>query len=292
MASPGVQEGRCQHHRHVLQPQLPRAQRRQPEHDELHREPGDRHGLRACGEAVVQPAHGLVGGRRRQALQARRAGRGARGAARRLREPGLRIRAARRGRQLHRDRRRPEERPPPAAHALPRVGRQRPRGPPDPRQGEGQVHDRPHLAGRALAPLPRPSQPALGQHLLGGGQRVHRRDRRGAEPGHQGAWAVPEDRPLLQRPRPWLGRHRRPQLRRGLEPRARRDVATAARRQGHHHAQLRAHRRDEPQEAGRAGADLRGPGRLRPGVGDGHDQHHGPGRSGAWLAGQRDAAPR
>ena len=44
-------------------------------------------------------------------------------------------------------------------------------------QGQGQVHDRPHLAGRPVAALPRPPGQHLGQHVHRRDQRLHRRGR-------------------------------------------------------------------------------------------------------------------
>ena len=61
-----------------------------------------------------------------------------------------------------------------------------------------------------------------------------------------------------------LDRHRRRELRRGLEPRARRHVSALSGGQGRHRQELRAHPRDQPQEAGHAAPDLRGPQGLRP----------------------------
>ncbi len=50
----GDRRGCAQHHRHLLQPQLRGPQRRTPEHDGVHREPGDRDGARGRGAALVQ----------------------------------------------------------------------------------------------------------------------------------------------------------------------------------------------------------------------------------------------
>ena len=55
----------------------------------------------------------------------------------------------------------PDQRPPPAARALRAVGRQRLRRPADAREGQGQVHHRPHLGGRAVAQVPRPPREHL-----------------------------------------------------------------------------------------------------------------------------------
>ena len=58
--------------------------------------------------------------------------------------------------RARRDRAGARQRAPPAARALPALGRQGLRGPAGPDQGAGQVHDRPHLPGGAVAALPRP----------------------------------------------------------------------------------------------------------------------------------------
>ena len=61
-----------QHHRHLLQPQLPAAQRRQVRDDELHRQPRDRHRPRSRRKPVVQPPHRRAHRRRWLHLQAQR----------------------------------------------------------------------------------------------------------------------------------------------------------------------------------------------------------------------------
>ena len=98
-------------------------------------------------------------------------------------------------------------------------------------QGQGQVHDRPHLAGRPLAALPRPPRQHLGQHVHRRDQRLHRRGRarRATCSTRRAGPAGPRGGAGLQGRRAALGRRRRRELRRGLEPRARRDVAAPAR---------------------------------------------------------------
>ena len=58
-----------EHHRHVIQPQLPPSKRRKFRDHELHRQPGNRHGLRYFGQAVLQSAHRRVGRREWRVLQ-------------------------------------------------------------------------------------------------------------------------------------------------------------------------------------------------------------------------------
>ncbi len=52
-------------------------------------------------------------------------------------------------------------------------------------EGQGQVHDRPHLGRRPLAPLPRPPREHLGQPVPRRRQRLHGRDRRGQGPARR-----------------------------------------------------------------------------------------------------------
>ena len=156
-----------------------------PLHDELHREPGDRDRVRPGGPPLLQPHDRHPHRRRRPALQARPARRGAGGAGGRLRGARLRLRASRRRRQRHRRERRPDLDAPAGALAVPALGRRRLRARAGAREGEGQVHDRPHLPRRAVAALPGPPGAAERQRLPRRGQRLHRRARRGAEPGHR-----------------------------------------------------------------------------------------------------------
>ena len=55
----------------------------------------------------------------------------------------------------------------PAAPAVPALGWEGLRSLADPRQDEGQDHDRSHLAGRRVAPLPRPPRQDQRQHVPG-----------------------------------------------------------------------------------------------------------------------------
>ncbi len=110
---------------------------------------------------------------------------------------------------------------------FPRMGRQRLRGPPGPGEGAGQVHHRPHLDGRPVAQVPRPSREHLGQPVPRRGQRLND----GYEVGigkNQLTGETPElprHRQGLPRGRPALGGDRRREHGRGLEPRARRHGA-------------------------------------------------------------------
>ena len=81
-----------------------------------------------------------------------------------------------------RSRGQPDERPAAAARAVPGVGRGGLRRPAGADEGAGQVHDRPHLGGRAVAEVPRPSREHLRQSLPRCRQRLHRGDRRGQGP--------------------------------------------------------------------------------------------------------------
>ena len=133
-------------------------------------------------------------------------------------------------------------------------------------EDEGQDHDRPHLAGGCVAPLPRPPRQVQRQHVPHRHQRVHGRARQDEERAHRRAGPDGlEGGARLQGARGEVGRSRRPQLRRGLEPRARGALAAAPRRRRGHHPRLRAHPRVESEEAGPAGADVQRPGRLRQG---------------------------
>ena len=81
------------------------------------------------------------------------------------------------------------------------LGRQGLPGPAGADQGAGQVHHRPHLDGRSLAEVPRPSGQHQQQHADRRGERLRRRDQPGQEPaGRQpgrGArrWRAPTRRP-------------------------------------------------------------------------------------------------
>ena len=124
---------------------------------------------------------------------------------------------------------------------------------------QGQDHDRPHLAGRPLAALPRPPRQVQRQHVHGRDQRLHRRARararnvftRRARPGRSQRspgdykarglrWVVVGDANYGE------GSSREHAA---LSPRLLGGV-------GGHRAQLRAHPRVQSEEAGPAGADV------------------------------------
>ncbi len=116
-------EGRVQQHRHLVQPQLPQAQRRQPADARLHRQPRGDGGLRPGRPSRREPAARPVAGGRRPHGHPRGAGRGGRTAAGRLRLRDHRLPGAP-GRPRRAGRRRPAgQRPPGAARAVPGVGR-------------------------------------------------------------------------------------------------------------------------------------------------------------------------
>ena len=182
-------------HRHLVQPQLPEAQRRLRLHPRLRdlardgRGPGaGRHGSTSTPLAdTLTNADG-------EQVRTRRAGR--RGAPRQ----GLHPRRER----LPRSRRptargvavkvSPDLRPPPAARALRRLGRQGLHRPAHPHEGQGQVHHRPHLGGRPVAEVPRPPREHLGQPLHRRGQRLHRRGRSGQGPARRHHQELPRHR--------------------------------------------------------------------------------------------------
>ena len=91
---------RAQQHRHFVQPQLPAPQRRQPGDAGLHRQPGDRRGLRRLRLALVQPGQRLREEGRRRPVQAGAATARAGPSARRVR-PRQRGLPGAAGRRLH-----------------------------------------------------------------------------------------------------------------------------------------------------------------------------------------------
>ena len=227
---------RAQRDRDLLQPQLPAPQRRARDDAELHREPGDRHRVRARGNARLRSAARRAHRRRRRAVPARaaaaRAG-GSRRAASRARASALR-RAAR-GRARHR-----------AARSIRRASACSALAP-WPAWDGGDFVGLPLLLktqGKTTTDHISPAGPWLRYrgHLdkfsdnlfLGardaftGETRARRRAARARVPGRRLA----------------LGRRRRSQLRRGQQPRARRALAAPARRRRRDRAQLRAHSRD------------------------------------------------
>ncbi|KAJ2794122.1 hypothetical protein H4R21_005624, partial [Coemansia helicoidea] len=134
----------------------------------------------------------------------------------------------------------------------------------DPDQGQGQVHDRPHLDGRAVAQVPRPPGQHLQQHADRRDEQRERRGQQRAQPGDRRVWHRPGHRAVLQGGAHPVGRDRRRELRRGLLARARRHVRALPGRRRRHREELCAHPRDQPQEAGPAAADLQRPQGLRP----------------------------
>jgi len=86
-----VGDGDAQHHRHLVQPELPGAQRRRGDHDEFHRQPRDRDRDGAGRAALLQPADRLADGRGRQDVQAVAPEDGARGAGGALRPRPARL---------------------------------------------------------------------------------------------------------------------------------------------------------------------------------------------------------
>ena len=151
-------------------------------------------------------------------------------------------------------------RAPRAARAVPGVGR-----PATTRacrvldEGRGEVHHRPHLSRRAVAAVPRPprrTSPATCSSA---------RTTRSLSTSRAPASTSATDRcaPLPELAKAYkdagisLGRGRRRELRRGLVARARGDGAALHGRRGGDRALVRPHPRGEPEEAGRAGADVR-----------------------------------
>ena len=89
----------------------------------------------------------------------------------------------------------------PTARAVPGVGRQGLPGDAGSREGEGQVHDGPHLGRRPMAHLPGPSREHLGQPVPRSDERLHGRSRRGQGPCRRGDPVVPRDREAPERGR-------------------------------------------------------------------------------------------
>ena len=176
-------------HRHLVQPQLPGAQRRRADDDELHRQPRDRHRARACRPALVQSAHRHARRRRRQDVQARAAQAAPEVPPRNFDRGAQRVRRAARRRQRHHALREPAQRAAADDGAVAGVGRQGLPRHAGAAEDEGQDDHRPHLAGRRVAALPRPPRQVQRQHVPHRDQRLHRRarqdeeraDRRGGE---------------------------------------------------------------------------------------------------------------
>ena len=191
-------QGRGQHHRLVVQPELPGPERRQPGDAVLPHEPGDRDRPRLRGHPRVRPGPRDPDGARRKGLPLHAArGRGAPAGRLRARRGGLR--GAGGGRGAGPGRRAAGQRAAPAAPALPALGREGLRPPADPRQDQGQDDDRPHLAGGRVAPLSRPPRQDQRQHVPRRAQRVHRRDRQGRQRAdRRGRGAAHADRARLE----------------------------------------------------------------------------------------------
>ena len=133
-------------------------------------------------------------------------------------------------------------------------------------EGAGQVHHRPHLAGRAVAEVPRPPREHLAATCSSASStRSPARPATGKDPLDGETRHVPRHRQALQR-----GRHRAgcavgdenygegsSREHAAMEPRFRGG-------RGDLRPQLRPHPRDQPEEAGRAAAHVRRPGDLRP----------------------------
>ena len=181
-------------HHHLLQPQLPAAQRRQPGDAGLHRQPRDRHGLRAVGAAVLQSAHRRHHGTRREGVEARR---------RRSRRPTCRRRDSCATKAATWPPQRtaskieitiaPESERLQALDPFPAWDGEGPPGPAAAPEGEGRLHHGPHLSRGAVAALPRAPGQDQRQHVHRRDQRLHRRgrhrrasrDRREGAPGRQ-----------------------------------------------------------------------------------------------------------
>ena len=261
-----VKQGRAEHHRHLLQPQLPRPQRRQPGDPGLHREPRDRHRPGLAGRCFNPLTDTLGTGRpassgwssHRPGAEA--AGRAASSPARRV--PGARPRTARKV-EVTVDAGQPSAcscwRPSPpgtAGHSrrMPRAA-----------EGQGQVHHRPHLARPAPGCAIRGHLDNISDNMFIGAINAFtgraRQRRRTCSPANR---ANPR-----RRWRATTRRHGRGWIVVGDENygegSSREHAAmepALPRRRGGHRRELRAHPRDEPEEAGHAAADLRGPRRL------------------------------
>ncbi len=169
---------------------------------------------------------------------------------------GYRLRCPQR--QGRPDQRRPRKQPPAAAGAIRSEGAgpvRRHGGAPE--SGRA-VHDRPHLAGRSLAEVPRPSRQHLRQHVPGRQQRFRRPARTRRRPGRRRRpEAAARGGAQPGRGGPQLGGRRRRKLRRGVFARARRDVAASAWGGRGDHALVCAHPRDQPQKTGGPAPDVR-----------------------------------
>ena len=113
----------------------------------------------------------------------------------------------------------PGQQPTPGPPTLRPLGRQRLPRYAYPAEGQGQVHHRPHLPRRPLAPLPRPLGQPQRQYVPRRHQRLHRRGGPRTQPRHRrNRPGISPDSPPIQGGRAALGGRRRPQLRRGQQP--------------------------------------------------------------------------
>ena len=104
-----------------------------------------------------------------------------------------------------------------AARAVPGLGRPRPHRSPGADEGDREVHHRPHLARGPVAAVPRPPHQHLREPLQRGEQRVlARRGGNGCRRARRFGQAAARPREGLQGRRDRLGRGRRRELRRGL----------------------------------------------------------------------------
>ncbi len=125
-----------------------------------------------AGTLDVRSARRRDRGRARR-VQAQPARAGARDPAQRVRCEPARLRGSAQGSRAREGERRSEQRSAAAARAVRALARRRLRAPAAAREGEGEVHHRPHLAGREVAHLPRSPREHQRQHALRCGQRIH-----------------------------------------------------------------------------------------------------------------------
>ena len=127
----------------------------------------------------------------------------------------------------------PDQRPAAAARAVRRVGRQGLHRPAHAGEGQGQVHHRPHLGGRARGCKYRGHLENISGNLFLGAVNAFTDEAGIGKDQLDGKTKpLPRHRQALPRGRRRLGGHRRRELRRGLVPRARRHGAPVPRRQG------------------------------------------------------------
>ena len=197
--------GQPEHHRQLVQPQLPEAQRRLGQHAQLRHLARHRHRPGARRSARLRPddRHASPPPTAPRCSSSRRSARCCPTAATtraRTRSPPPPADGSRRRRRGL-----PHQRPAAAAAAVPGVGRQRLPRPAGADEGQGQVHHRPHLGGRQVAHLPRPPREHLRQPVPRRGQRVQRRRRRGQGRPRRQRRHVPEPRQEVRRGRHPLG---------------------------------------------------------------------------------------